>query len=503
MALANIRSRLYPSKRRAFWVLSILIALCIIAVAVVHHFWPFTESGVRNRLAEATSAHVEFGAFHEKYFPPGCVAENVVFRQQGDESPVLTIQRLDIRSGSIKLFSHHVSLIRADGLRLVLKKTVFKSTRTPEQDTTVDKLVGDDAELEVQRGNQAPLQFHFHQFRLENLGENGSTHFAAVFDNPLPRGLISTSGEFGPWNKSNPAATPVSGKYSLEHADLSVFGSIAGILSSVGDFKGTFKNIDVKGTTNAPDFQLTNTKHGLPLQTQFNATVNATAGDTILKSIQAKFGKDQIEAHGSFNRGADGKRLAVVDLECKQGRIEDTFYPFINASVSPLTGSVAFTMHVAIRGGKEQFVKRLQLKSDFRIRDARFTNMQTQTRLQKISEQPGQKDPGNSQESEPVDLAGRVTASDGTAQFTELTAHDQNASAQLRGTYSLVTERVDMHGKLATRASLTKTTSGIKAAFAKAIEPFFKKTHDEKIIPVKISGTFHHPNFGLDLTSKM
>jgi hypothetical protein len=55
-----------------------------------------------------------------------------------------------------------------------------------------------------------------------------------------------------------------------------------------------------------------------------------------------------------------------------------------------------------------------------------------------------------------------------------------------------------MHGTLTTRASLAKTTSGIKAVFAKVLEPLFKKSGNKKVVPVKISGTYHNPSFGLD-----
>jgi hypothetical protein len=58
-----------------------------------------------------------------------------------------------------------------------------------------------------------------------------------------------------------------------------------------------------------------------------------------------------------------------------------------------------------------------------------------------------------------------------------------------------------MHGQLKTAASLAKTTHGIKAMFAKAIEPFFKKKPHKTVVPVHVGGTYSHPSFGLDLGS--
>jgi hypothetical protein len=80
---------------------------------------------------------------------------------------------------------------------------------------------------------------------------------------------------------------------------------------------------------------------------------------------------------------------------------------------------------------------------------------------------------------------------------------DQSAAAKLHGTFGLLDERVNLHGELKTAASLTKTTHGIKAVFAKVIEPFFKKRPHETVVPVKIGGTYKDPQFGLDLSQKM
>jgi AsmA-like C-terminal region len=488
-------------KRIALVTACVLVAALLAGMILVHHFWPFGESSVRSRLAESASSNVKFGSFHEKYFPPGCVAENVIFQRDRSGPPLISIQRLTIRSNLGGLLGARVSLVRAEGMHVILSRADFSGTRASGKQTTVSKLVADDAVLEVHRkGSAQPLRFVFHKFQLENLGGSGATKFAAEFDNPVPNGLIRTSGQFGPWNSSDPAATVVSGKYRMGNADLAEFKSIAGITSSEGDFKGTFKDMEVEGSSTTPEFEVTSTHHKLPLQTHFSAAVNATNGETILRRVKASFGRDEIDAQGRIGRDPHGKRAAIIDLTCNRGRIEDTFYPFIHSPKSPLTGNVAFQMHIVIPSGQERFLKKLELKSDFRITDARFTNPQTESRLEKVSERPDQKQP---EEGALATFKGQVTVLHGIAHFAELTAQDGDALAWFRGNYDLTDERVNMHGKLKTEASLTKTTSGIKAVFAKALEPLFKKGRHAKVIPVKISGTFHHPSFGLDMDSDM
>src|SRR3954463_12560111 len=483
-----------PMRRIAGIVAVVLLCVLTAGAVLLHHFWPFTASSMRARLGESAAANVRFASFHEKYFPPGCTLENVVFQRGNAEAPLVSIRRLTISSNIVGLLHHHISLLHAEGMHVTLGRSDFSAKKSSGQQTIVDTFIADDAVLDVHRKGQ-PMRFAFHKFQLRNLGGHGATKFAAVFDNPMPAGLIQTSGQFGPWNSSEPAGTPVSGTYKLLNADLGVFHSIGGIVSSDGNFGGTFKQMEVEGSTTTPEFEVAYTKHRLPLRTRFKAVVNAVNGEVILRTVKASFGRDQIDAHGRIGQQADGKHAAVIELNCDRGRIEDTFYPFIKSSKSPLVGNVAFQMHVVIPSGHERFVKKIEMQSNFRIHDARFTSPQTQSRISKISERPDQKQPNDNTL---ADLNGNVQLLHGIAQFSKLSARDGDASAWFRGNYNLTNQQVNMHGQLTTEASLGKTTSGIKSVFAKALEPLFKKSKHQKVVPVKISGTYRHPSFGLD-----
>jgi AsmA-like C-terminal region len=482
----------------------LLIGACVLAVLLItaaillHIHWPFSESAVRRELGEAASADVTFQHFHDRHFPPGCLAEGVVFQKKGARQPVLTIQRLRISSNIIGLFHHHVTLIRAEGMRL--NWAGWRQTQDPpgSTPTIIDRLVADDAVLEIPRqSSEGPLRFVFHQFELENLRGPGQTSFQAVFENPLPRGLIRTSGRFGPWNPSRPSQTAVAGDYSLEHADMSVFHSVAGMLSSNGRFSGTFRQMYVDGHTETPQLTATHTHHGLPLKTDFSAFVDATRGDVILREVKAQFGKDDLEIHGSIAREKNTQRVAVLDIRCDRGRVEDTFYLFIHSPRAALTGNIQFRMHLTIPGGSEPFEKRVGLDSDFGIDNAQFTHRETQVRLSEVAESPGQNRPDPDV---PARLQGTVSLHGGVARFANLSIEDQGAAAHFHGRYDITDERVDLHGQLKTEASLSKTTHGIKAVFAKVLEPFFKKRPHVTVVPVHIGGTYSHPAFGLDTT---
>lgn len=478
---------------------AVLLALIVAGVLLLHHFWPFTEAAVKRELGDAASATVSFTNFHGKYFPPGCVAEGVVFHRNASGAPFITIPRLTIRSDFFDLLHHHVSMIRAEGMQVNWEKADNKSD--PSQSTVVDRLVADDAVLEVPRKSaDGPLRFVFHKFEVRNLRGPGQSSFAAELENPLPHGELKVSGHFGPWNNSAPPKTALDGNYDLDRADMSVFHSIGGLVSSKGRFGGTFENLDVQGQTSTPQLTVTSTHHGLPLQTDFVAKVNGATGDVILPRVKAQFGKDDLDLHGSIARDQGGKRVANFEIQCNRGRIEDTFYPFIHSPKAALAGDVKFHMHVTIPPGKEKFDEKIGLASTFDIEGARFTHEKTQVELSKIAEAPNQDRPDPTI---PASIHGQVSVENGVARFSELSMEDQGARAKLHGTFGLLDERVNLHGELKTAASLTKTTHGLKAVFAKVIEPFFKKRPHETVVPVKIGGTYSDPQFGLDLSQKM
>jgi hypothetical protein len=479
---------------------AVLVALVVAGVILLHHFWPFTEEAVKRELADAASAKVSFEKFHDSYFPPGCVAEGAVFHRNASGEPFITIRRLTIRSNFFDLLHHHIALIRADGAHVTWQKAENRAD-PPSQPTVVDRLVADDAVLEIPRKSaDGPLRFVFHKFEVKNLQGQGQSSFAADLENPLPHGNLNVSGHFGPWNNSAPKKTALDGNYDLDRADLGVFHSVGGLVSSKGQFSGPFENLDVQGKTSTPQLSVTSTHHGLPLKTDFVAKINGATADVILPRVKAQFGKDELDLHGSIARDKSGKRVANFEIECDRGRIEDTFYPFIHSSKAALTGDVRFRMHVTIPPGKEKFDEKIGLTSTFDIANARFTHEKTQMDLSKVAEAPNQKRPDPLA---PASLRGHVVVEEGTAHFSQLRITDQDASADFHGTFGLVDERVNLHGNLKTAASLTKTTHGIKAVFAKVLEPFFKKRPHETVIPVKIGGTYGHPQFGLDLSKKM
>ena len=168
------------------------------------------------------------------------------------------------------------------------------------------------------------------------------------FHNPEPPGEISTRGKFGVWTRGKPGETPISGEYTFDHADLGVYGGIAGMLSSKGKYSGVLKHIDIAGVTDVPDFEVKSGGHKVKLVTQYSAYVDAIHGDTFLKRVERQFRQNQSH-RGRQRRGhqrAAKAKSALLDLNARQGRIEDILGLFVKAARSPMSGAIALRAKV-------------------------------------------------------------------------------------------------------------------------------------------------------------
>ena len=105
----------------------------------------------------------------------------------------------------------------------------------------------------------------------------------------------------------------------------------------------------------------------------------------------------------------------------------------------------------------------------------------------------GEKDPADP-ETVLTDLTGQVSMLKGTSTFTDLSFGVPGASARMHGTYNLLNYKIDLRGQMQVDTKISNTESGTKAFLLKAMEPFFKKKKKGEIVPVKISGTYDHPD---------
>ncbi len=494
-------------------VLALLIAVTGIFLAIR---WPFRESAVIQNLEEAGSGKVEIRNFRQTYFlHPGCVAEGVVYRLAPNTPPFATLDKLTIESNYLGLLGSHISRVRADGMHIYVlaKGSKQKFSGLNSGSTHIDEIDIYNAVLEVPRqdSGKPPVQFGIHELTLAPANATSSMHFSARLSNPEPPGEITAAGEFGPWRGMQ---TPVSGNYTFENADLGAFNGISGILSSPGKFSGVLQHIDVAGKINIPSFEVTQSQHAVTLNSDFTAYVDGVNGDTFLNQVSSQFLRTKVLSKGKI-AGISGQKgkTAAVDFEARHGRIEDILRLFTKEAQPLMAGDVSLKGNAVLPPGDERFLRKIEITGDFGISDSNFTRPSTQEKVDQLSQnaQTEQRENAKSKdgkkESEPdtappvlSDLRGHVVLKYGTATFSNLSFYIPGAHAQMHGTYNLISEKIDLHGTLKMDSDLSDTAHGAKAVILKVLDPFFKKKHGQgSDVPVKISGDYHHPSFGMDV----
>jgi hypothetical protein len=476
--------------------------------------WPFREQAVLQDLQRASMCKVQIGSFHGRYFPrPGCVLEHVTFQHnpQPGTAPLITAQRITIQGSFLGLFARRVSSVRVEMLHIFVPPPgTDEKFQVPSRSAIViDDLIADGAILEIaaRTSDKPPLRFAFREFALGDVGSSGPASFRAKLSNPEPPGEIATNGHFGPWNDKDVGKTPVSGEYLFQQADLGVFAGIAGTLSSSGKFSGTIEHISAEGNSDTPNFTVTSSSHKTALQTHFQAEVDGENGDTFLQNVTSHFWRTTVSSNGSVAGTETGQgKTTSINLATQSGRIEDLLGLFTSSKRAPMSGIVNFNAKVTIPPDGGSFLQKVELQGDFGVDDGKFRSSDTQEGVNNLSEGAsgeklqGKNDSNAADDGAVVsDLTGHVVLKSGTAHFSHLSFRIPGAAAEFHGTYNLINANIDLHGTLTTRSELYKTTTGVKAWMLKALDPFLKKHPAGYTAPVKITGTYDHPSFGLDL----
>ena len=497
----------FPRRGRKRAAILAAVVACIVVCTLVilwARIWPFTESAVVEDLAEASDSRVTIRSSHRTYFPiPGCILEGVEFHHGPNQWTLITIDKLTVEGSYPGILTKHVPRIRTEGGHVFVppfgSNVTFQSQHSK---LVVEEIVANGTVVDFASDDpQKPaLRFEVSEAILHNVRWGDPLAYQLKFRNPEPPGEIATRGSFGAWTSGHPGDTPISGEYSFDRADLSVYRGIAGMLSSKGKFEGVLKHIDIAGSTDVPDFEVTSGSHKVKLRINYSAFVDAIHGDTFLKNVDAHFGQTNVIAAGSVagSKGRKGK-FGQFDLTVRSGRIEDILGLFVKERKSPMSGAIAIKAKAEIPPGKERFLDKVKLHGTFGIDDGSFSKAETQQNVNELSAGArGEK----MEDAETVltDLKGQVLLEGGVASFSDLSFGIPGADARMYGTYNILNHKIDLHGRMRVDTKISKTTTGVKALLLKAMDPFFKKKKKGEVVPVHITGTYEHPEFGLDLT---
>ena len=501
-----------------------VLALAAIGLILLARHWPFSRQRVVEALQDDFHGAVTFSRFHKTFLPhPGCVAEGVTLVRPGapeGSPPFASADKFFIRAHYVDLLLRpgFVSHIELQGLQIHIpargSTTAVAADQSPSS-TRVGEVVANNALLEIARKAGKPLRFEIHTLTLDSVSRKAGFGYDVAFLNALPPGEIQSRGHFGPWNSTDPGQTPVSGTYKFEHAYLGVFRGIDGVLTSHDNFGGTLAQVETHGSVDIPDFKVRRAARSAPIESRFHSFVNALNGDVRLEHVDTAVVKTNVLSRGAVEGfpGRHGK-VTVLDLNVADGRIQDILRLFIKEPRSPIVGIVSFRAHVTIPPEGRPFEQEVILVGDFGIDEGRFTKTETQKKVEGLSERAQGKKADEKDKSQGDDeeddedssrvisgLKGHVVLKDGVATLTNISFSVPGAVAYMHGTFNLLNERIDFHGVLKTDAEFSKVGGGgIKSIFLKPFDAIFKKDPKGAEIPVKLTGTYAHPQPGLEIT---
>jgi hypothetical protein len=530
MKEASRRGRLHKprfsaSARRNLVVAFTLILICgAILVSLATRLTPYVRDQAVATFNERFQSDVQLDALQVSVFPrPEVTGGGLSLRHNGrtDAPPLIKIKTYSSSAGLFGLFSSPVRLrtVELNGLEITIPPGGVsesdsdaeigtesdRSTATPTRQSrtllTIDRLVSRAARLEIvsrERG-KLPRTFEIHDLVMLGVGDGDGAEFEATLTNPTPKGLIQTRGTFGPWNGAEPRFTRVEGDYLFKDANLNTIKGIGGTLSSKGSYSGVLERIDVKGETTTRDFSVDVAGQSVPLETRFHAVVDGTNGNTWLEEVEARLLETVILARGAVVRTEDVKgRMVRLDVAIKDGRIEDLLKLAVK-SVKPLmTGGIRLTTKFVLPAGDEGVVDKLQLTGSFVLDHARFTNVNVQEKVNTLSHRgSGQAEGGGP--GVVSNLSGKFTLRNASLDFSNLRFSVPGATVALTGSFDLKRESIDFSGDLLLDASLAETTTGMKAVLARMAQPLFRRKGGGSKLPIRISGPFAKPDFGLDV----
>ena len=498
------------------WVVgAVFLGGVAIGIVVLAMHWPFTQNAIIKALEEASGRPVQIRTFSNSYFPPGCTAEGIRFlrHKHPEAAPIITVEKLTIQGSITGLFSSpkRLAVVRVVGMHMIVppeldepdNNHVALNAGPGGKSLAISKITADGAVLEFVREDrqEKPYVLKIDRLGITDVGSGAPMSYRATLTNTEPPGVIRCEGKFGPWNPTDVGATPVSGTYTYGNIELSHFQSIYGVGQARGQFSGPLSRIENHGSVDVSEFRVDGSNHTVPLAATFEATVNGTNGDVLLNPAVARFRRTRIEVRGWIAGHAQEKsKTASFDLTVPQGRVDDLLYLFTKDEPG-MSGNVTVTGKFLWPPGPRKFLEKIRMDMVFGMNGSRFTSVNTQGSIDRISESAqGEKKTAEVEDPRTAfsQVRGNIQVRNGIAAISNGSFQVSGADAAVHGTYNVLNQGVDLHGTLDTRGHLSDTTSGFKAVVLKAINPLFKKRNSTRIIPFEITGSYGDTKVGID-----
>jgi hypothetical protein len=440
--------------------------------------------------------------------------EGVLLRHKGrrDVPPMFAMKkfRFEVQLGTLFDRPKTVQSVLLEGMEISIppkgERPKLSAASSPEEASgspswvLIKDVTIHDARLVIlpKDRKKVPLEFAIHDLRLDSAGMEVAMRYDAALTNPRPPGAIQSTGSFGPWNAEEPGDTPLSGDYTFEKADLSVFAAIAGILHSTGHFEGTLNSIRATGQASVPDFRLVTAGNPVPLVTQFEALIDGTNGNTILQPVKAKLGTTRFTTSGGvIKHESDLRRTIGLDVSMPQGNLRDLLRLAVKGTPF-MEGQIFLKTRIDIPPLTGKVREKLKLDGRFEVKHGKFLRSTTQDKIDTLSRR-GQGKP-NSEEIDDVvsEMKGTFLLENEVIRFRSLSFSVSGAEVDLKGNYDLQKDALDFHGTLKLQARVSQTMTGWKRWVLKPVDPFFAKENAGTFLRIKVTGTSKASKFDSD-----
>ena len=502
-------------------VAAIFAVLVILALTI---FGPKLKATARNRVQEYLQqrfqSDVKFTDFDVSLWPlPGATIDglSLTLHDRANVPPLIQIRRVTLRTGVFGLFEKHIHIHSVQLEGLVITMPPKQSGARPaihasnvdlakKYPVMIDAIEADGALISILRGdpNKEPREFPIQHLHIQKFSFDGPADFQAQLTNAIPTGEIDAAGQFGPWIPDEPRTIPIAAHYTFKNADMGTIKGILGTMQSEGKFSGPLDYLNVQGTCDIPNFALRISTNPVPLHVDYKATVDGTNGNVYLKPVVAQLRKTTFIVNGEvvdLSKTEKGRTIKL-DVVSEQGRIEDLLFLTVKNNPPIMNGDAHFKAKMEIREGDEDLLQKLTVNGEFNVDHAHFASENVQGKIDSLSRRGQGKPEDMDIENAISDLKGQFAQAAGVINFSSLSFAVPGAAIDLHGSYGMENGQMDFHGHLLLDAKLSQTMTGAKSFFMKAVDPFFKGKNGGSSVPIKITGTKEHPEYGLDLHSK-
>ncbi|HXE05593.1 MAG TPA: AsmA-like C-terminal region-containing protein [Bryobacteraceae bacterium] len=492
------------------WAHFVVVAAGILlaaAAVLISANWPYRHRKIAPMLEDVLASQVTFTGYHRIYFPnPGFVATGITMRRRSAPNlpPLGRVETMVVegRWSDLIMLRPRVQLVDISGLHIVVPALGSKENREefpPSSasdfggpDTKIERLMIHSSQLDIMRSNGKPLVFPIKQIEILNLHKGEAMMYAIDMQNAFPTGHILVHGHLGPIDGKAFLATPVSGNFYFNHANLHDVGEISGKLDSHGVFKGTLQAMEVDTNGETKDFAVQDGKT-TPVAGTMHCTLYAENADMTIHSIVLNVGASTVQAEGTIKGSPKATNL---DIHVDRGRVQDVMRPFIHGEV-PITGPVSLKTHAYLGPPGVGFVARLRLNGSFYIPAEKVTDKKVERELSDFSRRAqGKQKPKERIETSSTNaissLAGPARIENGVASTPRLSFRVPGAEATLAGTYRLHNDEARLTGNLKMDTNISHTATGFKAFLLKPLAPFFKKKNAGADVPIALVGTPGH-----------